>query len=109
MFDHILVTLLEMRPHYSQSSRENETPSSGTSPLVSYMEFPPPPGLTCLLEFFHKFCVHKMQLKKMEFERNPSLEFYHMISMICIRVSMRLTVGRETAKNLAVGHKINRY
>ena len=26
----ILVTLLKMRPHYSQSSRENATPSSGT-------------------------------------------------------------------------------
>ena len=33
-----------MRPHYSQSSRENETPSSGTSPLDSYKEVPPPPG-----------------------------------------------------------------
>ena len=31
----ILVTLLKMRPHYSQSSRENVTPSSGTSPLAS--------------------------------------------------------------------------
>ena len=25
-----------MQPHYSQSSRENETPSSGTSPLACY-------------------------------------------------------------------------
>ena len=25
-----------LRPHYSQSSRENATPSSGTSPLASY-------------------------------------------------------------------------
>ena len=31
-----LVTLLEMRPHFSQSSRENVAPSSGTSPLASY-------------------------------------------------------------------------
>ena len=30
-----------MRPHYSQSSRENATPSSGTSPLASYKEVPP--------------------------------------------------------------------
>ena len=36
MFDPILVTLLKMRPHYSQSSRENATPSSGTSPLASW-------------------------------------------------------------------------
>ena len=39
----ILVTLLKMRPHYSQSSRENTTPSSGTSPLASYKEVPLPP------------------------------------------------------------------
>ena len=44
MCDPILVTLLKMQPHYSQSSRENATPSSGTSPLASYKEVPPPPG-----------------------------------------------------------------
>ena len=44
MCDPILVTLLKMRPHYSQSSRENATPSSGTSQLASYKEVPPPPG-----------------------------------------------------------------
>ena len=32
MCDPILVTLLKIRPHYSQSSRENATLSSGTSP-----------------------------------------------------------------------------
>ena len=32
-----------MRPHYSQSSRENATPSSGTCPLASYKEVPSPP------------------------------------------------------------------
>ena len=41
----ILVTLLKMRPHCSQSSREKKTtPFSGTSPLTSYKEVPPPPG-----------------------------------------------------------------
>ena len=33
-----------MRPRYSQSSRENATPSSGTSPLASYKEVAPPGG-----------------------------------------------------------------
>ena len=42
MCDPILVTVLKMRPHYSQSSREDATPSSGTSPLASYKEVPPP-------------------------------------------------------------------
>ena len=42
MCDPILVTLLKMQPHYSQSSRENATPSSGTSPVASYKEVPPP-------------------------------------------------------------------
>ena len=36
-----------MQPHSSQSSHENVTPSSGTSPLASYNEVlpqaPPPP------------------------------------------------------------------
>ena len=44
MCDPILVTLLKMQPHYSQSSRENATPSSGTSPVASYKEVPHPPG-----------------------------------------------------------------
>ena len=41
MCDPILVTLLKMRSHYSQSSRENATPSSVTFPLASYKEVPP--------------------------------------------------------------------
>ena len=41
MCDPVLVTLLNMRPHYSQSSRENATPSSGTPPLASYKEVTP--------------------------------------------------------------------
>ena len=42
MCDPILVTLLKMRSHYSHSSRENATPSSGTSPIASYKEVPAP-------------------------------------------------------------------
>ena len=42
--DPIVVTLLKMQPHYSQSSHENGTPSSGTSQLASYKEVPLPPG-----------------------------------------------------------------
>ena len=38
MCDPILVNLLKIWPHYSQSSRENATPSSGTSSLASYRE-----------------------------------------------------------------------
>ena len=46
MCDPILVALLKMRPHYSPSSRENATPSSGTSPSVASCKevAPPPPG-----------------------------------------------------------------
>ena len=40
--DPILVTLLKMQAQSSQSSRENATPPSGTSPLASYKEVPPP-------------------------------------------------------------------
>ena len=38
----ILVTLLKMQPLYSQSSRKNATPPSGTSPLAYYQECPTP-------------------------------------------------------------------
>ena len=50
MCDPILFTLLKMQPRYSQSSRENATPSSGTSPLASYMEVPPPWGRLSLYQ-----------------------------------------------------------
>ena len=43
MCDPVLKTLLKMRPHYSQSSRENATPSSGTFPLASNNKEIPPP------------------------------------------------------------------
>ena len=43
MCNPILVTLLKIRLHYSQSSRENVTPSSGTSPLASFRKCLPPP------------------------------------------------------------------
>ena len=37
--------LIEMQPHYSQSSREDVAPSSSTSPLASCKGVPPPPGI----------------------------------------------------------------
>ena len=39
-------TLLKLRPRYSQSSRENATPSSGTSPIASCKRVLPP-GSIC--------------------------------------------------------------
>ena len=42
MCDPIPVTLLKMQPHYSQSSRENATLTSGTSLVASYKEALPP-------------------------------------------------------------------
>ena len=50
-----LVTALKMRPHYSQSTCENVTPSSGTSPLASYKEDPPPLRAAML----HTLSTHK--------------------------------------------------
>ena len=45
MSDPTLITLLKMQPRYSQSSRENATPSGGTSPLASYKEVPTPASI----------------------------------------------------------------
>ena len=50
MYDPMLVTLLKMQPQYSQSSCENATPSSGTSPLASYRKYPPPLPPGCSLD-----------------------------------------------------------
>lgn len=36
-------TLLKIQPYYSQPSRENGTPFSGTSPLYRLYEVPPTP------------------------------------------------------------------
>ena len=52
-------TLLKMRPNYSPSSRENATPSSGTSPLASYKEVPPSPEMTCGFLIQLVFCKKK--------------------------------------------------
>ena len=58
----VLVTLLKMRPHYSQSSRENATPFSGTFPLASYKEVPTPRNnlvLAVVLVFESKALYYK--------------------------------------------------
>ena len=60
MCNPILVTLSKVQSHYRQSSRENVTPSSGTSPLASYKEVPTPwdacwHKFFCCLRFFSPF------------------------------------------------------
>ena len=57
MCDPILVTLLKMQPHSSQSRRENATPSSGTSPLASYKGVPPPPRAVLELIRMYDNCL----------------------------------------------------
>ena len=57
MCDPILVTL-KMRPHYSQSSLENATPSSDTFLLASYKEVPPTPRAAML----RRLSTHKYYL-----------------------------------------------
>ena len=56
MCDPILVTL-------SQSSRENATPSSGTSPLTSYKKVSPPPGRLLPLGAFHSTKTSGMKFR----------------------------------------------
>ena len=51
-----------MGPHYSQSSHENATPSSGTSPLASLKGVPSPGSLAFLLGY--SLCVADVLLFK---------------------------------------------
>ena len=64
MCDPILVTLLKMRPHYSQSSLENATPSSDTFLLASYKEVPPTPpaAMLCRLSTHEIYLAHSIFL-----------------------------------------------
>ena len=65
MSDPIQVTLLKMQPRYSQSSCENATPSSGTSPLASYNYSPPPGQIFPIFSLSSvNYIVHKAVLKK---------------------------------------------
>ena len=59
MYDPIVVTLLKMQPHHIQSSRENATPSSSTSPLAPHKEVPPPPGA-----FAKRSCISHLKKNK---------------------------------------------
>ena len=76
MSDPIQVTLLKMQPRYSQSSCENATPSSGTSPLASY-NYPPPPGEIFPIVSLSSvnYIVHKTVLKKKILQTNKRLNY----------------------------------
>ena len=87
MRDPILVTLLKMQPHYRQSSRENATPSSGTSPVASYREVPPPPrddpdgkifaledSPTCPVQTIRNYLSHLNPVCEFLFQRPRSSE-----------------------------------
>ena len=78
MCDPILVTLLKMWPHYSHSSRENATPSSGTSPLASYKAVP-----SSVFVFKVVKEKKKYKLKRMD----PLAELYITIQRISVRQS----------------------
>ena len=73
----LVVTLLNAQPHYSQSSHQNATPSSGTSPSAYYKEVPPPPNFFFLKiidkeHFFRRWCHMTANCQMMS-----SLLFYH--------------------------------
>ena len=65
MCDPILVRLFKMRPHNSQSSCENATPSSSTSPLASYKEVTPPPVCINIIMIFQMIFFHICVVKKL--------------------------------------------
>ena len=78
-----------MRPHYSQSCRENETPSSGTSPLASYKEVPPPPrwgGFQMqICSVLLKCCVHLRTSSNKTQMLLAEKNIFHNIDCFCYR------------------------
>ena len=75
MCDPILVSLLKMRPNHIQSSRENATPSSSTSPLASQKEVPPPPPGGA---FAKRSCIsHLKKNKRKNTQKNCQLSRLH--------------------------------
>ena len=69
-----------MQPHYSQSSRENATPSSGTSPLASYTEVPPPRTVPKLLSLLNRSACCKVASRRLSAERKY---FLSILSVKC--------------------------
>ena len=77
-----------MRPHYSQSSRENATPSIGTSPLAFYKEVSSPGPK---IEAFHYLSCTTMsnckrQNKRSQFLRKRSWSLDGWTKIFCHRV-----------------------
>ena len=77
-----------MRPHYSQSSRENATPSIGTSPLAFYKEVP---SLGPKIKALHYLSCTTMsnckrQNKRSQFPRKRSWSLDGWTKIFCHRV-----------------------
>ena len=91
MCDPILVTVFKMRPHYSQSSRKNVTPSSGTSPLASYKEVPPSrDGLKVVLFLTSYTFLDESNRTFSDENKSSSIEFNQTIKLDCWKSSNKI-------------------
>ena len=73
-----------MRPHYSQSSRENTTPSSGTSPWASHKGVPSPDVIsTELLEWGLHFQERGRKVMVQYVAQYPALQVNIAITFLC--------------------------
>ena len=97
----IRVTLLKMQPHSSQSSRENATPSSGTSPLASYKGVPPSPGISstnaCMWSVFRR--LKTFLQNHHHFLRVLYLLFFVWIIRVHVHVVECVAINYLSAKN----------
>ena len=94
MCDPILVTLLKMSPHESQSSRENATTSSGTCPLASYKEVPytpPPPPVVMIVAFGIRNTAQGIPQSHQRLESGSQFQYYSVslnTLLICLSFSL---------------------
>ena len=102
MCDPVLVTVLKMQLHDSQSSYENATPSSGTSPLASYHEEPPSfPGLQLNIRIMCILCTPRPTYQSTYRPTDVLVDISAKCRSIC-RSTYRSSVGRYVDRDVSL-------
>ena len=83
-----------LRPHYTHSSRENATPSSGTSPLASCKGVPP----RCAMFFLSMISFNGLLLAR-------HLEYHLSLELVSVCAYFELVLKKFILKKYVFNHK----